>query len=73
MATRYRFTFTFKDAARVLNNDEAYVSVFATRYDRAVKKVIKLELPNVTEQDLVFAGCDEEDIQEEEVEIPSAN
>lgn len=76
MASKYLWTFGFKDAARVLNeSDEApFVSVYAPNYEKAVKKVLRLKLPYVTtEEHLNFSACQEEyDIDEGE-EIPTVN
>jgi hypothetical protein len=69
MASTYLFTFYFKGAAKILNEVEGsgdtdeppFVSVFATTYARAVSKVIKLKLPNVSSEDeLRFGGVSED-------------
>lgn len=63
--SRFLFTFTFLNAAKVLNTsddgEEPFVSVFASTYQRAVKKILKLNLPHVeSEEDLKFLSCSEE-------------
>ena len=74
MASKYLFTFTFVNAARVLNTseegEEPYVSVFASNYLRAVKKVLKLNLPYIeNEEDIKFLSCSEEfEIDDEETQ-----
>lgn len=58
MATKFLFKFLIKEgsAAKILNasnNDEVAeqsISVWATRYDRAVRKVLKLQIPYVEEE-----------------------
>jgi hypothetical protein len=76
MASKYLWTFGFKDAAKVLNDSEEtpFVSVYAPTYEKAVRKIIKLKLPHVTgEEHLNFSACQEEfDIDEGE-EIAAAN
>jgi hypothetical protein len=58
MATKFLFKFLIKEgtAAKILNasnNDETAeqsISVWATRYDRAVRKVLKLQIPYVEDE-----------------------
>ena len=59
----YTWTFRFKGAARVLNDgdDDAFVSVIAPTYTSAIKKILKLRIPNVdSEEDLLYSSCQEE-------------
>lgn len=59
----YTWTFTFKGAAKVLNESEEspFVAVIANTYPSAVKKILKLKIPNVDEEaDLVYYSCQEE-------------
>lgn len=59
----YTWTFTFKGAAKVLNESEEspFVSVIAKTYPAAVKKVLRLQIPFVTdESDLVYSSCQED-------------
>jgi len=59
----YTWTFRFKGAARILNegDDDAFVSVIAPTYTSAIKKILKLRIPNVvSEEDLVYSSCQEE-------------
>jgi len=68
---RYLFTFGFKNAAQVLSasvgEEEPFVSVYSANYSGAMKKVLKLKLPYVdSEEDLLFASCQEEPFVEDE-------
>lgn len=59
----YTWTFNFKGAAKVLNEGEEspFVSVIAPTYATAVKKILKLRIPNIdTEDDLVYSSCTED-------------
>lgn len=59
----YTWTFNFKGAAKVLNEGEEspFVSVLAPNYKAAIKKVLKLQIPNVeSEDDLVYSSCTED-------------
>lgn len=76
MASKYLWTFGFKDAARVLNDSEEtpFVSVYAANYDKAIKKILRLKLPYVTEEKhLIFSACQEEFDVDEGEEIAAAN
>lgn len=58
----YTWTFTFKGAAKVLNESEEspFVAVIAPNYTAAIKKVMRLKIPFVTEEsDLVYYSCQE--------------
>lgn len=59
----YTWTFTFKGAAKVLADSEEspFVAVIAPNYTAAIKKVMRLKIPFVTEEnDLVYSSCQEE-------------
>lgn len=65
--TKYLFTFSFQGSAKILtdvNNEleePPFVSVYSSNYHSAVKKILKLRLPNVeSEDDLMFMSCQEE-------------
>jgi len=72
--SKYLFTFGFKGTARILTDKNSeldelpFVAVYSTTYQRALKKVFKLQLPHVdSEEDLMFMSCQEEvDLDEDD-------
>ena len=75
--SKYAFTFTFSYTKKIqsdIENEEPFVTVYATNYERAVKKVLKLRLPNIEdESDLVFISAQEELDLDEEQEVITSN
>jgi hypothetical protein len=76
---RYLFTFSFQGSAKLLtdkNNDleePPFVSVYSTTYQKAVKKVLKMQLPNVeSDGDLLFMSCQEDALDDEIFESAQA-
>ena len=59
----YLFTFGFTGAAKLLNDsggEEPFASVYAPNHEKAVKKILKLKLPFVeNEQSLLFNSVQE--------------
>lgn len=71
MTSRYLWTFGFDYATRVTTDtegEEPFVSVYASTYDKAVKKVLKLKIPNIdSDENLKYLSCQEEfDVEDEE-------
>lgn len=69
---RYLFTFGFQGSAKILTDKNSeldeppFVAVYSTNYQKALKKVMKLQLPNVeSEEDLMFMSCQEDELDDE--------
>jgi len=61
---KYIFTFEPSYTVRIdsdTENSESFVSVYASKYPQAVKKVIAMKLPNINEEsDLKWVSTQEE-------------
>jgi hypothetical protein len=73
---KYLWTFRFCGAAKILNQseeDEPSVAVISSTYSGAVKKVLKMGIPNVGgEEHLKFSSAEEGayDDGDEQVQLP---
>lgn len=71
-----KFSWTFEpvkdnEYLKHLPENERFIQVFATTFEKAVKKVLKLKLPNVESQDdLIFVSVQEEAYGDDDDMIP---
>ena len=69
--TKFAWTFEPRDVIE-FSDAERFIQVYATTYEKAVKKILKLKLPNVhSEEDLKFISVQEEAFGEDEDDIQS--
>lgn len=74
MVSRYLWTFGFDYATKVTTdteNEEPFVSVYASTYDKAVKKILKLRIPEIdNEEKLKYLSCQEEfDVDDDDTTV----